>query len=218
VRVGLRENEKAERAVAAPPTRFEETSLRIESETNTTGRASTLMVASRTLEGQGETFQLRLQSESEGEVVMTTDGLETVDGQSVALIHPSSSTTYDLRRTSSVRVDPEGGNTRLKLAIGTDDYIEKKEKTALPEEVRLTSYPNPVGKQGTIEYVLPEQRKVSLRLYDVMGRAVTTLANGQKEAGRHTATLQVDRLASGVYFARLQAEGRTVTRKITVVR
>ncbi|PSQ96722.1 MAG: hypothetical protein BRD55_05455 [Bacteroidetes bacterium SW_9_63_38] len=218
VRVGLRETETAERTVAAPPGRFEETSLRIASETKKTGRARMLMAASRTLEGEGETFPLRLQSESGGTVMMTTDGLDTVDGSSVALIHPSSNTTYDLRGTSSVRVAPEGGTTRLTLAIGTDDYIKQKEKAALPEEVRLTSYPNPVGEQGTIEYVLPEQQTVTLRLYDVMGRAVATPARGKKEAGRHTATLEADRLASGVYFARLQVEGRTVTRKVTVVR
>jgi len=136
----------------------------------------------------------------------------------VALIHPSAKETYDLRETSSVRIDPNGESTKLKLAVGTEGYVKKKRSEALPQEARLTSYPNPIGEQGTIEYALPEQQEVSLRLYDVMGRVVATLAKGRKEAGRHTAPLDAGRLASGVYFVRLRAEGQTLTQKVTVVR
>jgi hypothetical protein len=75
-----------------------------------------------------------------------------------------------------------------------------------------------VGRQGTIEYALPEETAVTLRVYDVLGREVATLAHGRKEAGRHTVRLETDRLSSGVYVARLTAADRTLTQKITVVR
>jgi hypothetical protein len=84
--------------------------------------------------------------------------------------------------------------------------------------VRLTSYPNPVRREGTVEYALPEEREVTLRVYDVLGREVATLAHGKKEAGRHTVRLDTDRLSSGVYFGRLRAGEQTRTLKITVVR
>jgi len=88
----------------------------------------------------------------------------------------------------------------------------------LPDEVRLTSYPNPVRTQGTVAYALPEETTVTLRVYDVLGRQVATLASGTQEAGRHTVQIDTDQLSSGVYFGRLQADGQTLTRKITVVR
>ncbi|HKL87879.1 MAG TPA: T9SS type A sorting domain-containing protein, partial [Salinibacter sp.] len=93
-----------------------------------------------------------------------------------------------------------------------------KKGEVLPAKVRLTSYPNPVGQQGTVEYALPEESDVTLRVYDVLGREVATLARGRKAAGRHTVQLSTDQLSSGVYFGRLQAGDQTRTLKITVVR
>jgi hypothetical protein len=59
---------------------------------------------------------------------------------------------------------------------------------------------------------------VTLEVYDVLGRRVATLEQGQKEAGRHRVDLQTGQLSSGVYFGRLKAGGQTRTQKITVVR
>ena len=88
----------------------------------------------------------------------------------------------------------------------------------LPAKVRLTSYPNPIGQQGTVEYALPEETGVTLRVYDALGRQVATLARDRKDAGRHTVQLETDQLSSGVYLGRLQAGDRSITQKITVVR
>lgn len=88
----------------------------------------------------------------------------------------------------------------------------------VPDEVTLTSYPNPTAGQATLEYTLPKAKDVRLAVYDVLGRRVAVLEDGRKEAGRHRARLEAGRLSSGVYFFRLQAEGRTRTKKLTVVR
>nr|WP_279304753.1 T9SS type A sorting domain-containing protein [Salinibacter ruber] len=82
----------------------------------------------------------------------------------------------------------------------------------------LTSYPNPAGRRATVEYALPEARKVTLEVYDVLGRRVATLADEKKQAGRHEVSLQARKLPSGVYFGRLEAGEQTRTQKITVVR
>jgi len=113
---------------------------------------------------------------------------------------------------------PEEEPAKLKLAVGTEDYVEQEAEKVLPDEVRLTSYPNPMGRQGTVEYALPEAQEVTLKVYDVLGRQVATLAQGRKKAGRHTARLETSRLSSGVYFGRLRSEGKTMTQKITIVR
>jgi hypothetical protein len=88
----------------------------------------------------------------------------------------------------------------------------------IPDEVSLTTYPNPVRKQGTVAYTLPEETDVTLRVYDVLGREVATLVSDRKEAGRHTVRLGTGRLSSGVYFSRLSVGDQTVTQKMTVVR
>ena len=89
----------------------------------------------------------------------------------------------------------------------------------LPQEAALRKpYPNPVSGQATLEYALPEEREVTIKVYDVLGRRVATLAEGKKEAGVHRAALEAGPLPSGTYFARMQAEDFQKTRRLVVVR
>lgn len=67
------------------------------------------------------------------------------------------------------------------------------------------SYPNPFNPSTTIKYDLPVQSNVMLVVYDVLGRKVTELVNGTKEAGYHSATWNASEMASGVYFAHFTA-------------
>jgi hypothetical protein len=177
-----------------------------------------LMRDRRRAEGEGETFRLRLESQVEGPIRIQARGADSLGGRSAALIDRSEKTTYDLRRASSIQVKPGAEKRRLEVVIGTDGYVKGKREAVIPEEVRLTSYPNPAGRQATIEYALPETRKVTLQVYDVLGRRIATLEQGRKKAGSHTARLETGRLSSGVYFGRLKAGEHTRTQKITVVR
>lgn len=56
-----------------------------------------------------------------------------------------------------------------------------------------------------INYDLPELTNVSLILYDVLGRKVSELVNGTKEAGYHSVSWNAKDFSSGVYFARFTA-------------
>ena len=82
--------------------------------------------------------------------------------------------------------------------------------------------PNPFRPSTTIRFALPQARTVDLRVYDLTGRAVKTLAAGALEPGLHT--LQWDgtsdrgkRLASGVYFYRLVAGNDRAEKKLVLV-
>jgi hypothetical protein len=176
------------------------------------------MAARRPAENGGRTFTLRLTSRVDGPVTIEAERLSAIDGQSAVLLRPDAGQTYDLQRQETITIEPKGETVELKLAVGTNSYVDGQAETVRPQTVRLTSYPNPIGQQGTIEYALPEERKVTLRVYDVLGREVATLETGRKKAGRHTIQLETDRLSSGVYFGRLQAGDQTLTQKITVVR
>ncbi len=69
------------------------------------------------------------------------------------------------------------------------------------------SYPNPFNPTTTINYQLPVDGYVTLKVYDVLGREVKTLVNGQLPVGRYTATLDGSQLATGVYFYRINIHG-----------
>ncbi len=220
VHVGIAKTEDARQSIIAPPGRFAETSLRIEAPGETDSKRGRTLMAERRPRGDeaGQTFRLRLTNRADGPVRLSAEHLEATDGRAVALLHPSAGKTYDLREEETVEIEPEAETTELKVALGTDSYVKDQTDKVLPDEVTLSSYPNPARQQGTVEYALPEKAEVTLRLYDVLGREVATIAQGRKTAGRHRVQLEVGRLASGVYFGRLQVGDQTLTQKITVVR
>jgi hypothetical protein len=204
----------------APPGRFSAVSLRLETPGKGPSRQRWLAAERRPPSAGangGQTFDLRLRSQVEGPVRINASGLEAAEGPEVELLHPSTGRSYDLKSGEPVTLQ-ETDSTALRLAVGTDAYVQNQADKVIPDEVTLTSYPNPVRKQATLEYTLPEAKEVRLTVYDVLGRRVATLEQGEKRAGRHQVRLQRRQLSSGVYFGRLRVGEKTRTQKITVVR
>ncbi len=81
------------------------------------------------------------------------------------------------------------------------------ETRPVPSSFRLEqNYPNPFNPTTAISYHLAAVSRVSLKIYDVLGREVATLVNARQNAGDHTITFNASGLASGVYFYRLVAK------------
>ncbi|MBI1937042.1 MAG: aryl-sulfate sulfotransferase [Ignavibacteriales bacterium] len=111
-----------------------------------------------------------------------------------------------------------GGEIARALRYSTeyiDDITDVEENEELPSEFKLSqNYPNPFNPETTIEYVLPEAANVTLKVFDVLGREVTTLVNEYKQAGIHYSTFSASQnkggqvlhsaLSSGVYFYTLR--------------
>jgi hypothetical protein len=84
------------------------------------------------------------------------------------------------------------------------------------------NYPNPSNPKSKIDYQLPFDGKVTIKVYDLTGREVAVLVNETKDAGYYTAEFDGTSLASGVYFYRIIAEGNglqnTKTMKMILVK
>ncbi|MCH7528894.1 MAG: S8 family serine peptidase, partial [Candidatus Marinimicrobia bacterium] len=92
-------------------------------------------------------------------------------------------------------------------------------QAGLPKEYALLqNYPNPFNPVTAIEYHLPRPGEVRLRLYNLRGQLVRTMVDDFQPAGVHTVALSGDRLASGVYFYRLEAGDFTRTRKMVLLK
>lgn len=81
-----------------------------------------------------------------------------------------------------------------------------------------TAYPDPVTATTTIRFSLASQEKVSLRLFDVIGREVCLLVEETLSSGEHQVILDTENLPSGVYFYRLETPTLTQTQSITLVK
>ena len=79
------------------------------------------------------------------------------------------------------------------------------------------NYPNPFNPSTQIEFDLPQASHVSLAVYDILGRKIAELVNGQVDKGYHSATWDASGFASGVYFARFTANDGTGTVKLNRV-
>ena len=80
-------------------------------------------------------------------------------------------------------------------------------ENAQPVEFRLNScYPNPFNSSTEIEYELPLKSNVSLTIYDVLGRKVSTLVEGVLPAGFHEIVWDADMMPSGIYFCHFKSD------------
>jgi hypothetical protein len=69
-----------------------------------------------------------------------------------------------------------------------------------------------------LRFGVPTASQVTIKVYDVRGREVATLVDGQLGPGYHSATVNGAELASGVYFCRMDAERFSATHKMLVIR
>ncbi len=89
----------------------------------------------------------------------------------------------------------------------------------LPTEYRLYSnYPNPFNPSTTIAYDLPSEANVALRVYDIMGREVSTIVNDYQPAGHHQVQFNANGLATGAYIYQLQAGSYTDRKRMMLVK
>lgn len=89
----------------------------------------------------------------------------------------------------------------------------------LPEDINLgQNYPNPFNPVTTIAYRLTRPGKVSLKVFDVLGRELVTLVNSEQAEGVYSEKLDASRLASGIYFYQLVAPGVNETRKMLIAK
>lgn len=79
----------------------------------------------------------------------------------------------------------------------------------------LQNYPSPVT---IIEYPIPKSSFVKLKVFDVLGREVSTLVNGEKSAGDFFVTFNAANLPSGTYFYKIEAGSFIQTKKLILLK
>lgn len=113
-------------------------------------------------------------------------------------------------------------DTLMYAKINGKEYgtlLSVEENKRNPQAFSLAqNYPNPFNPSTRIEYELPHTSLVTLSIYDLLGREVTTLVYGQKEAGRHSVAWNASAFSAGVYVARMQAGTYAASKKLVLLK
>jgi photosystem II stability/assembly factor-like uncharacterized protein len=114
-----------------------------------------------------------------------------------------------------------------KAAIGATATLAVPDSTmstidgpgAMPSEFALHgNYPNPFNASTTISFTLASGSDVELAVYDILGRKVTQLYDGQLNTGSHRIAWSADYMSSGLYFYRLSVNGRENAGRMTLLK
>lgn len=89
----------------------------------------------------------------------------------------------------------------------------------IPATFNLTqNYPNPFNPNTTIQYAVPHQTFVTLKVFNMLGQEVSILVNEQLRAGAYTAKFDASRLSSGIYFYQLRSGSFVDTKKMLLMK
>jgi|GEM_PF-3416506 len=114
---------------------------------------------------------------------------------------------------------------KFSLLIGTPEFVEKESEIPLmPVAFALAqNYPNPFNPTTTLEYSLPKNGQVVLKVYNLLGQTVCTLVDEVQKKGFHTVVWDGRNahgmpVPSGIYFCRLEFMDKVLVRKMVLAR
>jgi len=159
--------------------------------------------------------ELRVATQSTSAKISIIIGARSITGGNLAI---ESTGGWQVWKSIVIEgVQLTAGKTIMRVTCGMEypniNYIEFKESATSgveeddkPEEFKLNqNYPNPFNPVTEIKYTIAEMSKVTLKVYDMLGREVETLVNEEKAAEEYTVEFNGKELSSGIYIYRLTA-------------
>jgi len=121
-------------------------------------------------------------------------------------------------RGGVITISKSGGSPTA-MDMNVQQLMEDVAAAEIPAAYELyNAYPNPFNPSTTIRFDLPEATKVRLVVYDMLGREVAVLADGERPAGQYNIRFDASRLSSGMYIYRLQTGNFTQTKKLMLMK
>jgi hypothetical protein len=133
--------------------------------------------------------------------------------------------------TDIKKMDLKGGEWNLRIEVaeelmGNSVYQKKEDGSNLANKAMNNSlenelfdnYPNPFNPTTVISYSIPNDSKVTLKVFDILGREVTTLVNEVKPAGTYQVNFNGNNLSSGIYIYSLITDKQIITKKMLLIK
>ncbi len=178
----------------------------------------------RAARSEGERYELVLTTKEKATVRLEMAALAGLGMREALLVDQATQRHYALSEHTPVWLQANEGKRHLTLYVGNRAYIAAQRLENLPKSIQLESnYPNPFNPETRIVFGLPEASAVRLTVYDVLGREVRTLQQGNVAAGWHELVWDGRDafgrvMATGLYVYRLEAQGKALTKTMVLVK
>jgi len=97
--------------------------------------------------------------------------------------------------------------------------VNVQSENIIPENIFLAqNYPNPFNPSTSISFSIPQSTFVTLKVYDVIGKEIATLINGQQVAGNYKVNFDASKFSTGVYLYRLSTPSSVITKKMILIK
>jgi hypothetical protein len=133
----------------------------------------------------------------------------------------TSSTTFDATPSYSTALTGSNsiGVSNVSFSVDAVTSVEAQPNAAVPTSFTVEqNYPNPFNPSTKIQFMLPSSQMVKVKVFDLLGREVTTLVNRVMTAGTYTVEWNAASMPSGVYFYRVEAGSSSIIKKMVLLK
>jgi uncharacterized protein (TIGR02145 family) len=118
-----------------------------------------------------------------------------------------------------LKVAAKNSSSDFSITVRKKNAVSNEISTEVPQALTLhQNYPNPFNPSTQITFEVPNQTKVRLAVYDLLGREVAILIDEVRPAGNYEVTFDASSLPSGMYVYRLSAGGQILTQQMTLIK
>jgi hypothetical protein len=150
-------------------------------------------------------------SKSSGLNLRKTERIKKTLSQTDSLVSENTFSNFKLTNSANTE-NLQKAQFILRIEPGAD-------ANGLPDSYKLErNYPNPFNPSTTLEFSTPLQGLVSIEIYDILGRKVSTITNENYQAGFHKVRWDASQFSSGIYFAIFRAGDKEFTQKLTLIK
>jgi len=150
-----------------------------------------------------------------------TDGIVSIPGQNAVPIASGDSVTLYVAYAVGADENELLANMDSAVAKFNQNFVTSIDdiEPSFPGSFELKqNFPNPFNPSTKINFVLAKDEKVSLKVFDILGKEITALVNDKLNAGEHSYEFSAKNLTSGIYYYTLMTPGQSATKKMVVLK
>ncbi|MEW5799781.1 MAG: FG-GAP-like repeat-containing protein [Bacteroidota bacterium] len=166
-------------------------------------------------------FRVSVIDTSDSPVTYTWMRNNTIQGSQTNTYTYTSNALFPAPRTDTFRVQIANdfySVTKQWLVNVANIIASINRYTALPSNRLDQNYPNPFNPATTIKFALAQSGKVTIKIFDSIGREVQTVLQGEYDIGEHSIQLKTDALSGGVYYYTIASGSFRQTKKMLILK